>query len=126
MGHSCAIHTENHELVRAFLLKKPVSRLLINTGSTQGGIGASTGIMPSLTLGCGAIGGSATSDNVTVHHLYQLRRATWGLVEPEDIEGANSTASAPVFPQQHAGTSLSASQREQIVEAVLRQILQGK
>ena len=125
LGHSCAIHTENPELVRAFLLKKPVSRLLINTGSTQGGIGASTGIMPSLTLGCGAVGGSATSDNVTVHHLYQVRRAAWGLIEPEDTEGGRASAPAPAYAPEHRGESLSEAQREQIVEAVLRQIRQG-
>ena len=125
LGHSCAIHTENPELERAFLLKKPVSRLLINTGSTQGGIGASTGIMPSLTLGCGAVGGSATSDNVTVHHLYQVRRAAWGLIEPEDAEGSGVSAPAPACAPEHRGESLSEAQREQIVEAVLRQIRQG-
>ncbi|NLD02027.1 MAG: acetaldehyde dehydrogenase, partial [Clostridiales bacterium] len=125
LGHSCALHTENPELVRAFLLKKPVSRLLINTGSTQGGIGASTGIMPSLTLGCGAVGGSATSDNVTVHHLYQVRRAAWGLIEPEDAEGGRASAPTPACAPEHRGESLSEAQREQIVEAVLRQIRQG-
>ena len=130
LGHSCAIHTENPELVRAFLLKKPVSRLLINTGSAQGGIGATTGIMPSLTLGCGAVGGSSTSDNVTVHHLYQLRRAAWGLTEPEEVESTETSFSpsrtfAPVTSgDEPGGESLSASQREQIVEAVLRQLRQ--
>ena len=131
LGHSCAIHTENPELVRAFLLKKPVSRLLINTGSTQGGIGATTGIMPSLTLGCGAVGGSSTSDNVTVHHLYQLRRAAWGLIEPEEAESKGSSIPGPAAPQPmdkgalSSGEGLSAAQREQIVDAVLRQLRQG-
>lgn len=121
LGHSCAIHTENPELVRAFLLKKPVSRLIVNTGSTQGGIGASTGIMPSLTLGCGAIGGSATSDNVTVHHLYQIRRAAWGLIEPENIENESEHSG----PSVETTASLSAQQRDQIVDAVIRQLRKG-
>ena len=117
IGHSLSIHTENQELVRTFLLQKPVSRLLVNTGSTQGGIGATTGIMPSLTLGCGAVGGSATSDNVTVHHLFQIRRAAWGLMEPEAIAPKPETPPAAV----PAGSASSAD-LDAIVEAVLRQL----
>ena len=117
LGHSCAIHTENPEIVREFLLKKPVSRLLVNTGSTQGGIGATTGIAPSFTLGCGAVGGSATSDNVTVHHLYQIRRAAYGLIEPEEVgRGACSCAT------QSTDGALTQSEMDKIVEAVLRQV----
>ena len=115
IGHSLSIHTNNPELVRAFLLKKPVSRLLVNTGSTQGGIGATTGIMPSFTLGCGAVGGSATSDNVTVHHLYQIRRAAYGLIEPEEVAGASRTLT-------ESAPSMSPEDMERIVEAVLRQV----
>lgn len=120
IGHSLSIHTNNPELVRTFVLKKPVSRLLVNTGSTQGGIGATTGISPSFTLGCGAVGGSATSDNVTVHHLYQIRRAAYGLIEPEDVSkmagGCQQSACAP------AGGNLNADDMEVIVQAVLRQV----
>ena len=120
IGHSLSIHTNNPELVRTFVLKKPVSRLLVYTGSTQGGIGATTGISPSFTLGCGAVGGSATSDNVTVHHLYQIRRAAYGLIEPEDVSkmagGCQQSACAPV------GGNLNADDMERIVQAVLRQV----
>ena len=104
--------------MRTFLTQKPVSRLLVNTGSTQGGIGATTGIMPSLTLGCGAVGGSATSDNVTVYHMFQIRRAAWGLVEPEAIAPTPAaSAASPAAPS--AGTS---GEIDAIVEAVLRQL----
>ena len=120
IGHSLSIHTNNPELVRTFVLKKPVSRLLVNTGSTQGGIGATTGISPSFTLGCGAVGGSATSDNVTVHHLYQIRRAAYGLIEPEEVSraagGCETCAPAP------ASGGMSADDMERIVQAVLRQV----
>jgi len=127
IGHSLAIHTNNPELVRTFVLKKPVSRVLVNTGSTQGGIGATTGIAPSFTLGCGAVGGSATSDNVTVHHLYQIRRAAYGLFEPEEVGqrlGAEASCGAPA-PVQTAGGALSPEEMEQIVQAVLRQVRGG-
>ena len=120
LGHSLSIHTNNPELVRTFVLKKPVSRVLVNTGSTQGGIGATTGISPSFTLGCGAVGGSATSDNVTVHHLYQIRRAAYGLIEPEEV--ASSCGCSGSTCSQPASGSISADDVERIVQAVLRQV----
>lgn len=79
VGHSLSIHSENMEIITEFALKKPVYRILVNTPSTHGGIGASTGIAPSLTLGCGAVGGSSTSDNVTPLHLINIRRVAFGL-----------------------------------------------
>ncbi|SHK09572.1 acetaldehyde dehydrogenase (acetylating) [Paramaledivibacter caminithermalis] len=77
MGHTLAIHSNNEEVIRQFALKKPVSRLLVNTPSTQGAIGLSTGLTPALTLGCGAVGGSATSDNVGPEHLINIRRMAY-------------------------------------------------
>ena len=120
IGHSLSIHTANQELVRTFLTQKPVSRLLVNVGSTLGGVGATTGLMPSLTLGCGAIGGSATSDNVTVSHLFQIRRAAYGLVEPTTLASnwhPSSVPSNPSSPPSEADPTVDA-----IVEAVLREL----
>ena len=45
--------------------------------------------------------------------------------EPEDAEGGRASAPAPAYATEHRGESLSEAQREQIVEAVLRQIRQG-
>jgi hypothetical protein len=41
--------------------------------------------MPSLTLGCGAVGGSATSDNVSPLNLINLRRIAYGVKEAWDL-----------------------------------------
>ena len=79
VGHSLAIHSRNEEVIREFGLKKPVSRMLVNTPSTQGAVGISTGLFPSFTLGCGAVGGSATSDNVTPLNLMNVRRVAYDL-----------------------------------------------
>lgn len=78
VGHSFSIHTENPDIVMKFS-EKPVFRILVNTGSAQGGVGASTGLSPSFTLGCGTWGGSATSDNVTPLHLINVKRVAYGL-----------------------------------------------
>ncbi len=77
LGHSLAIHSNNDAIVREFAMKKPVSRLLVNTPSTHGAVGLSTNLFPSFTLGCGPVGGSATSDNVTPDNLYSIRRVAY-------------------------------------------------
>lgn len=84
-GHSLAIHTKNDDIVKAFALKKPVSRILVNTPAAQGGVGATTNLAPAFTLGCGAVGGSATSDNVTPLHLIDIRRVAYGMREPNEL-----------------------------------------
>jgi acetaldehyde dehydrogenase (acetylating) len=80
VGHSLSIHTEDREMVMRFA-EKPVFRILVNTASSQGGTGVSTGLSPSFTLGCGTWGGSATSDNVTPMHLINIKRVAYGIKE---------------------------------------------
>ncbi len=89
IGHSLAIHSHNEEVIREFGLKKPVSRMLVNTPSTHGAVGISTSLFPSFTLGCGTVGGSSTSDNVTPMNLLNIRRIAYDL-------GNTSYAAAPV------------------------------
>lgn len=87
-GHTLILHSNDEEVIREFALKKPVSRLLINTPGALGGIGGSTNLIPALTLGCGAIGGSATSDNIGPMNLINIRRIAYGVSELEDIKFA--------------------------------------
>ena len=88
-GHTMAIHTENKAIVEEFALKKPVSRLLVNTSATLGGIGATTNLFPAMTLGCGAVGGSSTSDNIAPQNLFNLRRIAWGVRELSELRGSD-------------------------------------
>ena len=78
IGHTMSIHTEDRDIVMKFA-RKPASRILVNTGGSQGGTGASTGLMPSFTLGCGTWGGSSVSENVTPMHLVNIKRVAYGL-----------------------------------------------
>lgn len=82
-GHSFAIHSQNEEIIREFI-RKPVSRILVNTPSSLGGIGFTTGLAPSLTLGCGTLGGSSTSDNLTPMHLINIKRLAYGIKNLEE------------------------------------------
>ncbi|QGY41896.1 acetaldehyde dehydrogenase (acetylating) [Pseudodesulfovibrio cashew] len=83
VGHSLAIHSHNEEIIREFGMRKPVSRMLVNTPSTHGAVGLSTSLFPSFTLGCGAVGGSSTSDNVTPLNLMNVRRIAYDLGNTE-------------------------------------------
>lgn len=87
-GHTMIIHTENKDVIREFGLRKPVSRLLVNTPGSLGGIGATTNLVPALTLGCGAVGGSSTSDNIAPENLFNLRRVAYGTTELADLRKA--------------------------------------
>lgn len=92
-GHSLGIHSTNETIIREFALKKPASRILVNSSTTHGAIGATTNLAPAMTLGCGAVGGSATSDNITPMHLIDIRRMAYGVREVEDIIKVEETLS---------------------------------
>lgn len=90
IGHTMSLHTENRDIVMKFA-KKPASRILVNTGGSQGGTGASTGLMPSFTLGCGTWGGSSVSENVTPMHLVNIKRVAYGLKDCATLASADPT-----------------------------------
>ena len=77
-GHTFAMHARDVDAVRRFALKIPVSRFLVNTPAALGGIGQSTALFPALTLGCGAVGGSSSSNNISPMDLLNIRRVAWG------------------------------------------------
>jgi acetaldehyde dehydrogenase (acetylating) len=81
-GHSLIIHATDQNVIMAFGLEKPVFRIAVNTMGTMGAIGVTTGVMPSLTLGAGGVGGSITGDNVTVSHLFNVKRLVYETSAP--------------------------------------------
>ena len=76
-GHTFAIHATDNAVVEKFALQIPVSRFLVNTPAALGGIGATTKLFPALTLGCGAVGGSSSSNNISPLDLINIRRVAW-------------------------------------------------
>ena len=77
-GHTFSIHTDDRAVVEKFAQQIPVSRFLVNVPAALGGIGAETGLFPALTLGCGAVGGSSSSNNIGPMDLVNIRRVAWG------------------------------------------------
>ena len=94
IGHSMSIHTEDRNMVMEFT-KKPSSRILVNTGSSQGSTGASTGLVPSFTLGCGTWGGSSVSENVSPLHLINIKRVAYGLRDCSTLAANDPTFNHP-------------------------------
>ena len=86
-GHTFAIHCEERAVVEKFALQVPVSRFLVNAPAALGGIGAVTGLFPALTLGCGAVGGSSSSNNISPMDLINIRRVAWGREESHQVDG---------------------------------------
>jgi acetaldehyde dehydrogenase (acetylating) len=79
MGHTMSIHSENEEVILEFGLKKPAFRIVVNTPTTHGSIGLTTGLDPAMTLGCGGSGGNITSDNISPRHLLNIKRLAYEL-----------------------------------------------
>lgn len=77
MGHTMAIHSRNDDIILQFGLKKPAFRIVVNTPTTHGSIGLTTGLDPAMTLGCGGYGGNITSDNISPRHLLNLKRLAY-------------------------------------------------
>ncbi|MEH7380220.1 aldehyde dehydrogenase family protein [Bacillus sp. JJ1533] len=78
-GHSLSLHTKDEAVIQMFGDEMPVSRILVNTLASIGAAGATTGITPSFTLGCGSYGGNITSDNITTRHLLNIKRIAHGI-----------------------------------------------
>lgn len=77
IGHTFSIHSQDDEIIKEFI-HKPVFRIVVNTPSALGAIGYSTGLIPSLTLGCGTWGGSSISDNLGPLHLINVKKLAYG------------------------------------------------
>ena len=78
LGHTSSLYvntTTGTEKIEKFSHRMRTSRILINTPSSQGGIGDlyNFKLAPSLTLGCGSWGGNSVSENVGVKHLLNIK-----------------------------------------------------
>ena len=94
IGHTMSLHTEDRNIALEFT-KKPASRILVNTGSSMGGTGASTGLSTSFTLGCGTWGGSSVSDNVGPMNLINIKRIAYGIKDVTTLDLADPTFNYP-------------------------------
>jgi len=97
MGHTMSIHSSNEDVIMKFAIEKPVNRILVNAPTSQGAVGYATGLVPSMTLGCGAHGGNITSDNVSAKNLILTKRVA--RVKPGFIERCCDEQGLSVYKQ---------------------------
>lgn len=90
IGHTLAIHSNDKEVIMKFALEKPAFRIVVNTPSSVGAVGYTTGLMPSMTLGPGTWGGSIVSENVSAMHLMNIKTLAF---ETRPINSGNSVSS---------------------------------
>ena len=114
-GHTFAIHAQDDTVVEKFARAVPASRVLVNTPASLGGIGATTDLFPAMTLGCGAVGGSSTSNNIGPLDLVNLKRVAWGKRELEELKGGEE-------PCQKSNSSITQAQIQWIVQEALSRL----
>ena len=103
MGHTMSIHSQNDRVILEFGLKKPAFRICVNTPTTHGSIGLTTGLDPAMTLGCGGYGGNITSDNISPKHLLNIKRLAYELRpavgKAPEASASRKTADAGINPR---------------------------
>ena len=77
LGHTAVIHATDDARIREFALRMPAFRILANTSAPQGSTGITTNVFPAMTLGCGAVAGNITSDNIGPLHLINIKRLAY-------------------------------------------------
>ncbi|KHD45972.1 acetaldehyde dehydrogenase (acetylating) [Streptococcus hongkongensis] len=120
IGHTMSLHTEDPKMIFRFSTK-PASRILVNTGGSQGGTGLSTGLPAAFTLGCGTSGGSSVSENLGPKHLINVKTVAYGLKDvttlaSEDFVFQNlpKTRSSHVSDEQVSAVSSASVHHEQV------------
>ena len=119
LGHTCGIYSRDDNRTREFALRMPAMRVLCNTPTPQGSVGITTNLQPAMTLGCGAIAGNITGDNIGPKHLINIKRLAYVARAAE--EAFDLPAEAP------AGIRLSKARgdRAGVTSAVKSQISCG-
>lgn len=128
-GHSLVIHARDENVIMQFGLEKPVFRIVVNTFGTLGATGYTTGVMPSMTLGSGGIGGAITGDNISVHNMYNVKKLAYETrVAPDSAFAPGSTDNLEQRRAFSSGAPPSTAGRldAQIEEIVKRVLLELK
>lgn len=110
-SHTLVIHSKDEQVIREFAIKKPVARVLVNTPSTLGGMGATTNLFPSMTLGSTSLGIAQASDNISPKHLVRIRKVGYGIRRFEECFADNG-----LINSESVGDNSS-------IEAILRKII---
>jgi acetaldehyde dehydrogenase (acetylating) len=86
LGHTIGLWAKDERVIQAWALEKPANRILVNGPTSQGAVGFSTHLVPSMSLGCGPQAGNITSDNITAKHLVNVKRVAFARADWDAIE----------------------------------------
>lgn len=110
-GHTLVIHATDEDVILAFGVEKPAFRIVVNTWGTLGAIGATTGLMPAMTLAPGGVGGSIVSDNISVHNLLNVKRLAYPLRDPPAVAYDHAHDVVGAVPHSGSGRTAGAGMR---------------
>lgn len=125
MGHTAGMHTQNREAAIRYGQQMPAARIVINSPTTHGAIGFSTDLPPSMTLGCGSWGGNVTSDNVSPHHLMDIKRVAFE-TRPVNKQSAIGRQPAPIYSTPPAARPASQPPKREQIAAIVDKFLSKK
>jgi acetaldehyde dehydrogenase (acetylating) len=114
LGHTCGIYSRDERRTREFALRMPAMRVLCNTPTPQGSVGITTNLQPAMTLGCGAIAGNITGDNIGPKHLINIKRLAYA------VRDAAQAFEMPSFDTSEPVPEVISSVKSQISSAVER------
>jgi len=117
LGHTCVIYSRDDAKIRQYALEAPAFRVLVNTSAPQGSTGITTNVFPSMTLGCGAVAGNITGDNIGPLHLINIKRLAYAVRKPEEAFEVPAAKSAAV-PQTFNASRGATVDRQMLVTAV--------
>ncbi len=124
LGHTCVIFSQDEARIREFAARMPAYRVLVNTPAPHGSVGLTTNVFPSMTLGCGAVAGNATSDNVGPQHLINIKRLAWWVRRPEDAMEIPPIPDSALLPAPaSAPAPAPATVPPELIEAAVRKYL---
>lgn len=106
LGHTCAVWARDERVLEAWYLEKPASRIIVNGPSSQGAVGYSTHLTPSVSLGCGPQAGNITSDNISARHLINFKRVAFPRRDWEEMQRRDHARAARMSGESNPRGSL--------------------
>jgi acyl-CoA reductase-like NAD-dependent aldehyde dehydrogenase len=94
LGHTIGVWARSEEVLNAWYLEKPASRIVVNGPTSEGAVGFSTGLKPAMSLGCGPLAGNITSDNISARHMINVKRVGLRRRDWEEIYRKNHERAA--------------------------------
>lgn len=106
LGHTTAIYAKDDVRIREYAMRMPAYRVLVNTPTPQGATGITTNVFPAMTLGCGAVAGNITSDNISPLHLINIKRLAYKVRDADNAFSAAAPGKDIVIDRQKVASAV--------------------